>query len=294
MVIVMVVGISGDARAGDRLDAARKQTKSSSGGGGGGGGGGGDIGGFFEALGAIAEALDDGDDDAPRRRREVAPRPIRIVPSLPPRSHGFLAYPYAQRRAGFMVHTEPGDELPAHAREFALRVGTEGAYLYDDVWRTGFSLTAMVPYFYTRLGYDLMLEGPTPRLDGDIEVQGTVRDRLHFARLELGPQIAPDEFFAVRLGLVGTLMFDDQRSLPAEPEMVPGLGAALEVEAYPVRPLVVTARGAVSKLGAARVLEARLTAGVMVRRFEIYAGYDHRVIGNVPLGGPTVGVAARF
>ena len=41
-------------------------------------------------------------------------------------------------------------------------------------------------------------------------------------------------------------------------------------------------------------LEARATAGVSIRNVEIYAGYDHRQIGRVHLGGPTVGVAVRF
>lgn len=285
---MVVICVPRKARAGDRLDAARKQTQSSSSSGGGGG--------FLEGLAAVAEAIDDDDDNdyGQTRRREIPPQPIRMAPSEPPRSHGFLAYPYAEGQPGFMVHTEPGDELPEHAQEFALRVGAEGAFLYDDVWRAGSNLTVMLPNFYTRFGYDLMLEGPTPRLDGDIEVSGTVRDRLHFARLEFGPQLAPEEMFAARLGLVGTLMFDDQRSLPVEPTMVPGVGVSLEFELYPVRPLVITARGGASKLGGATMLEGRLTAGVMIRRFEIYAGYDHRLIGNVPLGGPTLGVAARF
>lgn len=244
---------------------------------------------FLGALGAFGE--DEGDDDGPDARPASYPweddeQPVALS--------GFLPHPYADGRPGFIVHAEPGEDLPPDVRPHALRLSAEGAYLYEDVWRASTRLTVMLPYFYTRFGYDLMLEGPTPRLEGDVEIEGTVRDRLHFASVELGPQMAPEETFAARLGVVGTLMFDDQRSLPVEPTAVPGLGAALEFEFFPVRPLVFTARGAASALGGTHLLQARFTAGVVLDRFEVYAGYDHRLIGTVPLGGPTLGFAARF
>ena len=270
-----------EARAGDRLDAARKEASS--------GGGGG----FFELFAAFSDDDDDddvGDDDYD----DDDDAPTRTPPPGPVSLAGFLPHPYAGGRPGFVVHSEPGEDLPDDARLHALRLSAEGAYLYEDVWRASTQLTVMLPFFYTRFGYDLMLEGPTPKLDGDVEVEGSVRDRLHFATVELGPQFVPEEMFAARLGLVGTLMFDDPRSLPVEPTAFPGLGAALEFEFFPVRPLVFTARGAASRLGGTHLLQARFTAGVALDRFEIYAGYDHRVIGKVRLGGPTLGVAARF
>lgn len=280
--LVLVGAVPRTGWAGDRLDEARQQAQST-----GSSGGGAEV---LGALAGLAEALDDDrDDDARDSSPNIA------APVLPdPPNVAFLDYPYANGRRGFAVSTEPGEELPPWARGHAFRLRAEGAYLDDDVWRAGTSITVLVPGLYARLGHDLMIEGPTAKLDGDVEIEGTVRDRLHFARLELGPQIVHEETFAARFGVVGTVMFDDQRSLPVEPTTLPGIGAALELELYPLRPLVFTARGAASQLWGARVFEARVTAAVLIRRFEIYAGYDHRLVGRVPLGGPTLGVAARF
>ena len=268
--------------AGDRLDDARREAQSSNSTGGSG---------ILGALAGLSEAVAaDDDDDRPRHAQPSTAPAVQVAQ----RGVGFLAYPYVDGRRGFAVHTQPGDDLPPWGREYAFRFSAEGAYLYDDVWRSGSSITLMAPKLYARASYDLMLEGPTPKLEGDIEVQGAVRDRLHFAGVEVGPQVVHEQTFAARFGLVGTLMFDDQRSLPDEPTLLPGIGAALELELYPVRPLVFTARGALSRIGGAVAVQGRVTASVMIRRFEIYAGYDHRLIGRVPLGGPTLGVAARF
>ncbi|MBV1857010.1 MAG: hypothetical protein KUG77_01270 [Nannocystaceae bacterium] len=207
---------------------------------------------------------------------------------------GFLPYPYADTREGYMVRAAPNSKVEDDTRHIVARVGAEGAFLYEDVWRSSAQLRVMAPRFYVQGRYDLMLEGPTPRLDGDIEVAGEVRDRLHFATFELGPQFSPGERLSVRFGVVGNIMFDDQRSLPEDPTMTPGLGGAVAVDLYPIRPLVVSGRGAVMRLGNTVYMEARGTLGVAINRLEIFAGYDHRMVGDVALGGPVVGAAIRF
>lgn len=210
------------------------------------------------------------------------------------RRRGFLPYPYADRREGYMVRAAADEPVPKDSRRVAFQVAAEGGYLYEDVWRASARARFMLSRFYGQFRYDFLLEGPTPRLDGDLEVSGTVRDRLHFTTFELGPQFSPGERLSVRLGLAGNLMFDDQRSLPQQPTTTPGIGAVLGVDLYPVRPLVFSGRGAVMRLGDALYLEARATVGVSLNRFELFAGYDHRQVGPVHLGGPTAGVAVRF
>ena len=138
---------------------------------------------------------------------------------------GFLPYPYADGRAGYMRREVDGKTLPADTRDAVFRLGAEGAYLYDDVWRSSAQFRLMAPRFYAQFRYDFFLEGPTPVVEGDLELQGTVRDRLHFASFELGPQIFASERLAIQLGVMGTVMFDDRRSLPEDPTTIPGAGA---------------------------------------------------------------------
>ncbi len=207
---------------------------------------------------------------------------------------GFLPYPYAGGREGYMVRAAPGEAVERDTHAAVFRVGAEGGYLFDDVWRTSADLRMMLPRFYVQARYDLMLEGPSAVLEGDVEVSGDVRDRLHFANLELGPQLSAGERLAVRVGLAGTIMFDDARSVPREPTVTPGIGGVLAFDLYPIRPLVISGRGAILGLGKTLMFEARGTVGVSLNRVEIFAGYDHRQIGDVQLGGPTAGVAVRF
>lgn len=207
---------------------------------------------------------------------------------------GFLPYPYADGREGYMVRAAPDSEVEEDTRHVVLRAAGEGAFLYDDVWRSSAQLRVMLPRFYVQGRYDFMLEGPTARLDGDVEVKGKVRDRLHFATFELGPQLSPGERLAVRFGVVGNIMFDDQRSLSEDPTVTPGIGAAAEFDLYPIRPLVVSGRGSIMRLGDTVFMEARGTLGVSINRVELFAGYDHRLVGDVALGGPVVGAAVRF
>lgn len=63
---------------------------------------------------------------------------------------------------------------------------------------------------------------------------------------------------------------------------------------FPVRPLVLRGRFDVGRLGAARTMLGRATAGVMLQRFEPFAGYEIRSVGNVTLVGPTVGLRLWF
>lgn len=284
VVVFSLAMIPGESRAGDRLDAARRQAGSTSSRPASSSSDDDDDG----ALGILSLLADDDDDEYHSIGAAGASG------SLFDERRAFLPYPYADGRRGYMRREVGEQRLPADSRDAVFRLGAEGAYLYDDVWRSSAQLRLMVPRFYTQFRYDFFLEGPTPVLEGDLELQGTVRDRLHFANFELGPQIFASEHLAVRFGVIGTVMFDDRRSLPREPTNTLGVGGVLEFDAYPVRPLVLSGRGAILKLGQTVMFEARGTVGVSINRFEVYAGYDHRQVGTVHLGGPTAGIAVRF
>lgn len=297
LVVAVVVLVPLQSRAGDRLNAARKEagasspSRSSSG---------------RSSSSSSSDWYDDDDDDdegvlsaivgalLSRSDDDDDTACCASTQSVLDERRGFLPYPYAGRREGYMVRAAPDADVDRDTRHVVTRAGVEGAFLYEDVWRTSAQLRVMTPRFYAQGRYDLMLEGPTARLDGDVEVGGTVRDRLHFATFEFGPQLSAGERLAVRVGVVGNIMFDDQRSLPADPTVTPGLGAAAEFDLYPIRPLVVSGRGAIMRLGDTVFMEARGTLGVTINRVEVFAGYDHRIVGNVALGGPLVGAAIRF
>ncbi|MEM6294182.1 MAG: hypothetical protein AAGA54_23080 [Myxococcota bacterium] len=207
---------------------------------------------------------------------------------------GFLPYPYADGEEGFMVREAPDGTMYEDAREASFRIGAEGAYLYDDVWRGSANVRILLPRFYVEGRYDHYLEGPTAVLDGDLEVSGTVRDRLHVATMGFGLQLSPGERLAVRMGPTFAAMISDERSLAADTEVLPGVGAAAEIDVYPVRPLVFSGRAAMTRFPGAFLFEARATAGVSLHRVELFAGYDHRVIDGINLGGPMLGVNLRF
>ena len=205
---------------------------------------------------------------------------------------GFLRYPYADGRPGYMVEREPA-ENDASVRDQAVRVSAEGAYLYEDVWRSSAQLRLLAPSFYFQARYDFLLEGPTPVLEGDLEIHHTVRDRLHFANAEVGGQLFSGPRVAGRIGFAGVLLID--RPHAGGGDVIPAALFVSEFDAYPTRPLVLSARAGLGRfVGGAMLLEARTTIGVSLRNAELFVGYDHRQIGRVHLGGPTAGVAVRF
>jgi len=80
--------------------------------------------------------------------------------------------------------------------------------------------------------------------------------------------------------------------VPVGFEVARAVRAPLDV--FLVRPLVISARGDVGRLGGATTAMVRGTLGFMVRRFEGYAGYELRGVGRVRMHGPVFGVRAWF
>lgn len=206
----------------------------------------------------------------------------------------FLVHPYVGGHRGYIVRTlESGVEAEG-TKELGFQIQAEGAYLYEDVWRGSAEFRAAQSRLYIQGNYDLMIEGPTPRLDGDVEVTGQVRDRLHFVAFEVGGQFAPCPVVAIRVAPVLTVMFDDRGSNVDEQLVAPWMGWSVALDVFPVRPLVLRGRAALHRSFGASMLQLRATAGVSLNRVELYAGYEYRQVGDVPLGGPTAGVAVRF
>lgn len=73
-----------------------------------------------------------------------------------------------------------------------------------------------------------------------------------------------------------------------------GVNGSTTLDVFPVRPLVISGRVDLGRLGAATTFTARATLGFPVRRFEGYGGYEYRSIGRVRFAGPVFGVRLWF
>lgn len=267
-VFVVVVGFSpAQAWAGERLNAARGEVTASE------------------------SSLSFSDNDGSEDREGESVELFLDEDGKTPR---FLLYPYARGRRGYIVRAPESGPEAAGTKELGFHIQAEGAYLYEDVWRGSAVVRAAQSRLFIQGSYDLMLEGATPSLEGDLEFSGRVQDRLHFVGFEVGGQFAPSPVVTIRVAPVLTVMFDDGGSDVDEPLVVPWMGWSLGLDVFPVRPLVLRARGAIHQTFGVTMTQLRATAGVSINRVELYVGYDQRWLGDVPLGGPTAGVAVRF
>jgi hypothetical protein len=73
-----------------------------------------------------------------------------------------------------------------------------------------------------------------------------------------------------------------------------GFNFTAGADVFPVKPLVLSGSMDVGTLGEATVWHFRGTAGVALRRCELYGGYDFLRIGSVNLQGPVVGMRFWF
>ena len=111
-------------------------------------------------------------------------------------------------------------------------------------------------------------------------------DELGIGRIAIAFPLVNEQSIQLRAGVAAQLYHDADG-------LEPGYAALLEVEGYPVAPLVL--HGAVSggALGHAGFIDARVTVGAQIERGEIYIGYwAFMVAGGTTdtLHGPIVGV----
>ena len=69
-----------------------------------------------------------------------------------------------------------------------------------------------------------------------------------------------------------------------------GWNVNTSLDAFPIKPFVISARLDRGTLYLTPVWRARASVGIVRERFELYAGYEHTQIERIPLGGPTVGL----
>lgn len=189
-------------------------------------------------------------------------------------SRRYLAHPYALGITGFEL---PAD-VAGESRGIAVVMSLEGGMLLPSVGRAGLGMRMIFGAIEVELRGSALVE----REEGAAVWAGLVGARVAYAITDGGPA-------RVRV-LAGMLSFFDAAGDAS------GAEAGFAMDAFPVRPLVVSAELTGGVLGRAGMVSARLTAGVIFDRTELFAGWTHQVLFPtvegpvVDLGGPLLGL----
>jgi len=145
-----------------------------------------------------------------------------------------------------------------------------------------------------RTGGRLILEGPSRfGIDGEWNywqenLGGSDRDWLTTGDANIVYRFAQNERLAMRSG-IGLAWLDDQ---VADTHF--GFNFTYGLDYYPCKPLVLTADIDWGTLAGRSLFHGRATAGVMIRRTQVYVGYDYYDVGDVGLNGLVAGVGVWF
>ena len=240
-----------------------------------------DDGGIIGALfGAIFDSLDEPD-----------PPPYRSWssgPSLLP-SYGYARYPYADGHDGFLVSREleiayQGELRPLARRphDYALQLTLEAGYL-DGVARGGTNLRLLSPSRFevgTRLAFFHEWLDQPERDEADT-------DTTSLGATHLSYRIGQGSAGLLRLG-IGMRYLIDRTGADAGFDMLVG------AELFVARPFVLSLELTGGTLGDAVVFAPRAQLGLMLGRTELFASYEHLVIGEVELPAPMLGTRIWF
>jgi hypothetical protein len=185
----------------------------------------------------------------------------------------FARYPYADGFDGFMM-----DECWVATRSWSSRVAFEYADNFDDLQRwSGKALTE------SSRGWGLDAQWSRYRED----LGGGQRDWLDFGDVNALLRVYESERSQWRLGL-GMNWLDDRAATNF------GLNLTARADLYTRPPWVVSGEYDIGTIGSAVTHHGSLSLGLLVRRFELYGGYDYRRIGSASLHGPVFGVRIWF
>lgn len=190
-------------------------------------------------------------------------------------------HPYADGHHGYAIYlTEEDRHLPEAppVQDVSVQLSLEGGWVPLEIGRAAAEVRALLPY---RFEVDAGAVGFAERRrteDGRVGWDWVVTATAH-----VGWTFAQDEHWQFR-SLAGVRTWTD-----AEGTVV-GFDLRYGVEVFPISPLVLSVDLATGFTGAAWLLRARGTLGLMAGPVEIYAGWDHLVVDWVPLGGAVAGV----
>lgn len=203
------------------------------------------------------------------------------------RPSAFLPYPYAHDHPGYLWCTPPRSADPAVPRvpPDEWNVGGAGGRVWLD---NGNDFNGL-----NRLGGQLFLDtsrGFGFRIDGNWfheRLSCGCQDNLFIGSALVTYRLIDHERFQFHLGL-GCVLLSDPGQTKA------GIDFSASFDAFPTRPLVLSGFADVGTLGSATYRRARGTVGYLIRKWEIFAGYDYQGIGRVGLYGPLAGARLWF
>jgi|GEM_PF-1899341 len=194
-------------------------------------------------------------------------------------------YPYAGNARGYILRRVPywwND--PTGARLFSGQVSLEGGYARGGVWGAAGHLRGSLwrVGVETSHAYHDDRYGKTELYYGDV----------HFVT---APVLRERAVWWVGVGAA----WSDQAAAEDIRVRGAGLSGTTSVDVFPIRPLVLSARITAGRRRgadeiAAHVLSGRLTGGLMLRRFELYGGYEAKRVGIRSLHGPVLGARTWF
>lgn len=188
-------------------------------------------------------------------------------------SRQFAPYPYAEGAQGFMLVGSPGA-----GKNWSGRVGVERGSDFADIDRTGF---AFLLEGKSGLGIDFDWDSYTEDLPGG------GYDELHIGEVDFLYRFIESDALLFRAGL-GVAWFGDAYDTNA------GINFTLKADYAPSDPLVLSGELDLGTLGDAEHFHSAGTVGVMIRRCELFGGYDYRRIGDVEIQGPMLGLRLWF
>jgi hypothetical protein len=190
------------------------------------------------------------------------------------------SYPYADGARGYVLRVpDPVDERPG--RVWAARASVEGAYMGDGVWRSQVDVEASAWRVSLRNSTGFYLEPHTP-------------DAMYLGHADLLLSLVMQGPVMWRLGGGLNYMIDGRTPGTGRREYALGANGSTILDVFITRPVVASISADVGTLYAARTFAVRGTLGVVLRRFELFGGYEHRQIGRVPFSGPVAGLRVWF
>jgi hypothetical protein len=169
----------------------------------------------------------------------------------------------------------------ASNRMFSGQLSGEGAYAGDNVWRSAVGLQLT----YWRLGIDTNIS---------FYLEQPLRDALYLGNSNLTLALVLQPRFVWRLGGGANYMVDGRTPGQGHREYAAGYNLTTGIDVFPFRPLVFSGRFDGGRIYAAPMVSLRGSVGVLLSGFEIYGGYEFKMVGDVPLSGPMVGLRAWF
>jgi hypothetical protein len=217
---------------------------------------------------------------AARPQAQVQPQATFSLPR-------YAAFPYAGRTAGHVERVPWPTGTPAvgagspPGRLFHGNASTESASAGKGLLRVGANLRLA----YWRLAADGNMSYVLDRHSSDAMYVGS-------GNLLFAPVLRPR--FSWWVGGGANYMIDARPNDNGHHPTRYGYNVTSSVDVFPVRPLVLSARMDLGRLGEESVASARATAGLMMGRFEVYGGYQLQRIGQDSLRGPMFGLRAWF